>query len=305
MEENMTETEKKSISIKDAIVAVEKCRQSTLISYISGQEGLIGPEDAPMLVDSIEMVMPPTGKIEKLDLFLNSPGGFLDPAYKIVRICKEYSNEFNVIIPFSAKSAATVICLGAKEIVMSSLSELGPIDPIIQHPYKPEVRVPARVIKDFFHFLSSTETEGKIIVDQSFKLQMANLLDPYFIGSYQTALRSSKQIAEILLGENALKGNAAKIKDTSDKLTEYYFSHNFVIDRNEARELGLNVKNAEDDKSLITAIRQLFNIYQIFMNSNNIIKLIGNRELNRNFQRQPQPQAAPALMPQKPVNLTF
>lgn len=290
------------ITIKGAIVRVEEIRKSTVISYMASQNALVGPEDAGMLVDTIEMILPETRKFDRLDLFLHSPGGFLDSAYKIIRICKEYSNEFNVIVPLAAKSAATVICLGANEIVMTVFAELGPIDPIIQHPYKPDVRVPARSIKDFFAFLNSTETE-KILVDPQFKTQMSSLLDPYLIGSYQTALNSSKQIAEKLLRENALKSNPGLVDEAVKKLTEFYYSHSYVIDRNEAREIGLNVTNAEKTPYLDQAVRQLLGVYQQFMMQNSILKLIGNRELNRNIQAV---QVPPQITnPSKPVNLIF
>ena len=292
------------MTIRDAVVNLEKCRSSTVLSYIASDTSLIGPEDSPALVDTIEMVLPETGKINKLDLFLHSPGGFIESAHKIVRICKEYSEEFNVIVPFAAKSSATVICLGANEIVMTSIAELGPIDPIIQHPYKPEIRVPARAIKDFFSFLNTTETSNKITLDQTFKNQMATLLDPYLIGSYQTALQSSKQIAEILLSQGPLKNTPEKLAKAVSELTEHYYSHRFAIDRNMARDLGLNVLNAETSKPLITAIRQLFNIYQIFMRDKNIIKLIGNRDVNRNFQLAPPIQTPPSTPPSS-VNLNF
>lgn len=290
------------ITIKDAVVQVEKIRKSTVISYMASQNALVGPEDAGLLVDTIEMILPEARKFDRLDLFLHSPGGFLDSAYKIIRICKEYSSEFNVIVPLAAKSAATVICLGANEIVMTVFAELGPIDPIIQHPYKPDVRVPARSIKDFFAFLNSTETE-KILVDPQFKIQMSSLLDPYLIGSYQTALNSSKQIAEKLLRENALKSKPELVDEAVKKLTEFYYSHSYVIDRNEAREIGLNVTNAEKTPHLDQAIRQLLRVYQQFMMQNSILKLIGNRELNRNIQAV---QAPPQIVnPSKPVNLIF
>jgi hypothetical protein len=293
----------RKITIHDAVVEVEKIRNSTVISYMASQVALVGPEDAGLLVDTIEMILPESRKIERLDLFLHSPGGFLDSAYKIIRICREYSNEFNVIVPLSAKSAATVICLGAKEIVMTVFAELGPIDPIIQHPYKPDVRVPARSIKDFLDFLSSTETSEKII-DQQFKNQMLSLLDPYLIGSYQTALNSSKQIADKLLKENALKDKQELVPDAVKKLTEYYFSHSYVIDRNEAREIGLNVINSESVPGLDMSIRQLLSVYQQFMIQNNILKLIGNREINRNIQASPiTPQQT--QNPVKPVNTVF
>ncbi len=296
--------EPKRITIKEAVVNLEKCRNSTVVSYIAAENSLIGPEDSPVLVDTIENVLPDTGKIIKLDLFLHSPGGFIESAYKIVSICKEYSVQFNVIVPFAAKSAATVICLGANELVMTSLAELGPIDPIIQHPYKPEIRVPARAIKDFFAFLETTETSDKIRLDATFKNQMASLLDPYLIGSYQSALQSSKQIAEMLLTQGPLSGRPEKIKEAVHKLTEYYYSHRFVIDRNMVRELGLNVLSPETNKPLTIAIRQLFNIYQMFMRDNNIIKVIGNREVNRNFQP-PRPIQIPPSTPPSLANLNF
>jgi len=294
----------KTITIRDAVIELENIRNSTVISYMATQNALVGPEDAGILVDTIEMVLPANRKFEKLDFILHSPGGFLDSAYKIVRICKEYSNEFNVIVPLSAKSAATVIALGANEIVMTVFAELGPIDPIIQHPYKPDVRVPARSIKDFFSFLNSTETGDRIIVDPAFKAQMSSLLDPYLIGSYQTALNSSKQIAEKLLTENALKYRKELVQEAVRKLTEYYFSHSYVIDRNEAREIGLKVVNSESVTGLDPAIRQLLFVYQQFMMQNNILKLIGNREMNRNFQGQPVVPTQISV-PSKPVNLIY
>jgi len=43
----------KNVSIKEAIMQIEKIRNSTVISYMASQEALIGPEDAGLLVDSI------------------------------------------------------------------------------------------------------------------------------------------------------------------------------------------------------------------------------------------------------------
>lgn len=66
-------------------------------------------------------------------LLLSSPGGDGLAAERIINICRSYSdtNEFGVIVPGKAKSAATMICLGANEIMMGKTSELGPVDPQI------------------------------------------------------------------------------------------------------------------------------------------------------------------------------
>ena len=65
-----------------------------------------------------------------LDLLIHSPGGSAQTAEKIVSACREIATgEFRVAVPNMAKSAATMTALGADQIVMGYLSELGPIDP--------------------------------------------------------------------------------------------------------------------------------------------------------------------------------
>lgn len=64
-------------------------------------------------------------------LILFSNGGSVEPAYLISKCCKEYSKKFIVAIPRKAKSATTLIALGADEIYMVQMSQLGPIDPQI------------------------------------------------------------------------------------------------------------------------------------------------------------------------------
>ncbi|MFA5196850.1 MAG: peptidase [Patescibacteria group bacterium] len=285
----MKDEEKKQITIKEAVTQLEGARSSTIISYIAVPGAMIEPSDELVLVDNLDSLKPEKGKIKKLDLFLNSYGGFMETAYKLVRICWDYTEEFNVIVPLVAKSAATVICLGAKEIVMTNVAELGPIDPIIQHPYKPNLRVPARAVKDFFEFFDTSDT-GKNL-NEEVKKRLVEQFDPYLIGVYEGSLKSAKQYSEKLLSEYMLKDEKDKIQDVVEKLTEHYASHGHVIDRKEAKEeLGLNVIYPDSDEKLLIAIKQLFGIYNQFMQDNKIVKLQGTRDINRNIQIMPSPQ---------------
>lgn len=63
-------------------------------------------------------------------LFLiHSRGGDPLSAEKIIKVLCEFSdNDYWVLVPGTAKSAATMICLGANKIILSPISELGPID---------------------------------------------------------------------------------------------------------------------------------------------------------------------------------
>lgn len=102
-----------------------------VISYFTSfrHPVMITDEDADML----------EGLLQKCDLsngfylLLSSPGGDGLAAERIVNICRSYSGDekYGVIVPGKAKSAATMICLGASEIMMSKTSELGPVDPQI------------------------------------------------------------------------------------------------------------------------------------------------------------------------------
>ena len=65
-------------------------------------------------------------------LLLLSRGGSIEPAYQISKLCKSFaSSRFIAVVPRHAKSAATLIALGADQIHMGPLGQLGPIDPQI------------------------------------------------------------------------------------------------------------------------------------------------------------------------------
>ncbi len=60
---------------------------------------------------------------------LASPGGDGETAVRLLRAAQAHCRELSVIVPDAAKSAATLLALGAHHIVMGTTSDLGPIDP--------------------------------------------------------------------------------------------------------------------------------------------------------------------------------
>lgn len=64
-----------------------------------------------------------------LHLMLCSPGGDGETAIRLARMAQAASSRFVVLVPESAKSAATILALGAHELLMGPTSDLGPIDP--------------------------------------------------------------------------------------------------------------------------------------------------------------------------------
>ena len=68
---------------------------------------------------------------QDLHLMLASPGGDGEAAVRLAHSIQSRCREMTVIIPTEAKSAATLLCLGAHHIVMAPFSDLGPVDPQI------------------------------------------------------------------------------------------------------------------------------------------------------------------------------
>lgn len=236
------------------IKTIEKERNSKVIVYHS--KNMIDEEE----VMSIYQLFAGNRQIDNLDLLLYSGGGIADDAFKLYKLCRQHVKvKFSVLIPYKAKSAATLVAIGADELVMGPASEIGPVDPMIF------VRladgnvhlVPAHSIKtglQFFEDRVKERPENALLY-----AQLTDGLDPTVIGAYQRAIESAYQYAETLLGEGLLKNNKSKISDTAKALSEKYKSHAFVIDRLIGREqYGMNIVDANE-----TIWNSMWNIYNV------------------------------------------
>jgi serine dehydrogenase proteinase len=152
---------------------------------------------------------------KELVLLLNSPGGDALAAERIVNICRSFSKGgFSVIVPKMAKSAATMVCFGAKKIILSKTSELGPIDPQIPirddrgNAYK---YLAAHEILESYEELMSKANRTTRRVEPY--LQQLARFDARDIRSIQSAVQLSESIAVKCLREGILSRlNNAKIR---------------------------------------------------------------------------------------------
>ncbi len=193
---------------------------------------------------------------KKIDLFLYSRGGHSDTPWSIVTLIRELLEErsFGVLIPSRAHSAATVIAVGADEIVMTPMAELGPIDATIQvgphNPRDPSSGDPLPMsvedvrgymeLLDLFRFNDSDERI------QAFS-DLAKQVPPLGLGAINRLLSQTRRVAEQLIRMRKEDLGDEKIKRIVDALASEIGSHSHVIRRSEAREIGINFAvNAED-----------------------------------------------------------
>lgn len=241
---------------------IEAIRNSKVLVYFS-----YTPLDDSILVP-LYQELNKIGKTQKIDLFLHSYGGAVDTPYKVVMLIREFCDKFSVIVPFSAKSAASMIVLGADEVVMGPISELGPIDPLVKHPSYKDFWIPVQALRYCFEYIEEIiDNTANPEVSEIIINAMLNKLDPWLIGDYEKALKASRQYAESLLSKYMLKNDPERVKTVTANLTNGYFSHGYPIGRTEAREMGITVTDAQGE--LWELIWELYLVYQSFFSGEN------------------------------------
>ena len=161
-------------------------------------------------------------------LVVNSLGGDMESAYFISKCCKKYSkdNKFLACIPRRAKSAATLISLGACEIHMGDISELGPIDPQIGH-------LPVLALGEAVKYISKIveEMPGSSEMFAKFLSYQLNL---QVLGYMNRVAETAVDYAVRLLNGKELQKSS---KEIARDLVNKYKDHGFVIDKDEAKQL--------------------------------------------------------------------
>lgn len=170
-----------------------------------------------------------------------------------------------MIVPESAKSAATLIALAATSIVMSDTSELGPIDPqiIITTASGEPTSRPARSFLDGLETIKAeAETTGTL---SPAYFPLLAQLDPALIDFCRKAIQRSELFARKWLlkaqcsGDRTKANRIAKYLATSNRL----LSHGTVIDHVEATSIGLNVEYLAPEDALWQAIWRLYCAYEV------------------------------------------
>lgn len=176
------------------------------------------------------------GTVEKLALLLESDGGDLDAAAKIAKLCRAHSRDFTVIVPFYAKSAATLIACWATELVMPMSGELGPVEPVVREPVTNRW-VPAHSVSETMELIERTK-------DPLIKLTMADKLSPFLIGGWKDAEIAARQYLEEALARIQPEDKREQAIHT---FSGRFKSHGYPIGRELCKDVGLPVADSDAD----------------------------------------------------------
>lgn len=232
---------------RQLIKNVQKNRQSKVIVYFTGDRtpalARISEDAVRPLYDHLLSV----GKNKRIDLFLYSRGGDVSVPWRIVSMIREFCEEFSILVPYKAHSAATLMSLGADSIIMGKKAELGPIDPTLMKMMTGETAAtPQEISVEDVNSYISFIRERANINDQSALAQvislLANNLSPLTLGSVNRQNSHIRLVARKLLTSRKTKLDEAKLNSIIETLTEKMYSHGHAIGRGEAEEIGLPIE---------------------------------------------------------------
>ena len=111
---------------------VEAKLGGTLITYYNSNAGSVCGNDASAMYEILK-----GKKIENAFLFIKSDGGSGIAALRIISTLRNYCKNITALIPANCASAATMMALGANEIVMGPLAYLTAVDTSLKHAMSP------------------------------------------------------------------------------------------------------------------------------------------------------------------------
>lgn len=252
---------------KRLIGEIEKLRGSRVLSYITGDRAPTPAQIGDDAVRPIYEQLRKMGHVPRLDVFIYSRGGAIDVPWRIATALRTAADEWNILIPFRANSAATLLALGADEIVLGRQGELGPIDPIMSlQRVVPGAGTPVQDqvnIEDIMAYVKFTRERAGLSDQQALSTGLTKLTDRLDAVALGNAYRTHSHIRDVARRMLLSRANPAAEREMAtivETLAERVYAHGHAIGLRDAKQIGLPAQGADD--SLDDVMWQLLNTYE-------------------------------------------
>jgi hypothetical protein len=234
------------------VAALQKELRLPVLVYWVSTGGSICQND----VVAMSRLLGPVKKQSNVALFLKSDGGNPEAALRFVHLLREKFDRITLLAPFECASAATMVALGANEI-MGPTSYLTAVDSSLKHDLSPV---------DHHNYLVSVSQDEVMRILRLWKEQKCGdnpfpevykYLHPLVLGALDRSSSLSMRICQELLSYHVR--NRAKVLKISQALNYDYPSHSYPITAREARRLGLNVRDLAPGVDQL--LRELNHVY--------------------------------------------
>lgn len=214
---------------------------------------------------------------DSLVVIIDTPGGIVEVAERIVSTLRHYYQEVKFLIPDSAMSAGTVLVMSGDAILMDHFSRLGPIDPQVYIEGKPIATSVLSYLEQFERLVRRSE-EGTLTSAELVLLQKLDLAD---LRQYELAAELSVNLIREWLVHYKFKdwsthsstGQIVTSQEKTDRAEEIaralndqerWGTHNRMINRDVLTELGLRIDDLEADRELSGLVKEYFWFFRDF-----------------------------------------
>lgn len=249
-----------------------------LICYVARTWNVPGklPFQPPVQIEDADLIgfgdLVSTSPGDGVDVFLVSNGGSAEATERIVNLLRGNYGYVRFILPANAYSAATLMAFAGDTIVMDRLATLGPIDPQLNG-------IPTRAFLRAFEAVQQAVKEGGPQALTAYMPLLAKY-DLHILEICKSAEQLSAELAGKWLSQYMFKCDSSdsRVAQIVDFFSSHdkHKSHARSIDRDTARNVGLNVSRVEDDNALAEHVHSLYIQYDWFFDHTPFLKLFEN-----------------------------
>ena len=236
---------------------ISEVRQRPLIVYVtSSRQNASGQMGADIIPQFAKLLAEIPKGYDNLDILIVSNGGDPIVPWRIISMVREKYKKVGALLPYAAYSAATLLALGADEIIMHPFSNLGPVDPQLTYqrrlPGQPaggqEVEVIHFGSEDLRNFLDFVRSDVGISdqeqLERAFELVCKDVgAIPIGVAkrSTQLALSMSEKLLSLHLGDTS------QARAIAEALNRSFYHHGYPLGMIEAKKIGLPVTSPSED----------------------------------------------------------
>jgi hypothetical protein len=220
------------------IESISNLLGSPMISYWNNPRGSVCQNDVVALYEILEKL----GNHDTIYLFIKSDGGSGQVSLRLISLLRQHCHNLIALVPLECASAATMITLGANQIMMGPTAYLTAVDTSLNHALSPIDRDNDRVgvsLDELTRVIRLWRAEQSDSTENPYK-HLFNYVHPLVIGAVDRAESLSIMLCRELLAHHIDDESTAN--EIATTLNSKYPSHSYPILLAEAKKIGLNAE---------------------------------------------------------------
>lgn len=227
---------------------------------------------------------------EKIDVYIETPGGSGEAAEEIARFLRKKFKEVNFVISGEAKSAGTILALSGDNIYMTETGSLGPIDA--------QIKIGRNVVSahDYHEWVSEKREEaikkGRL---NPFDAIMISQISPGELKGVENSLEFAKDLVSEWLEKYKFKNwsvtetnktvvTSEKKKERAKEVANYFANHTEW--RTHGRSLKIEdlseillIDRIDDDNILADVVYRIMTLIRLIFSSSNNYKMYYSEDI--------------------------